>query len=133
MAEQQYVTIPRVAKTPELSVSLRGRVVQALQPQPGSVLLVSDNGFSTCIGSKESFVVTEVTRVKKTGTVTQVFTHAIVSLDDETVTCDPARGGPAPKLYASEGWVRWDEEASHSLHGYTFDKYSPTVEGDYNK
>ena len=132
-AQQQRVTIARVLETPKLLVKIRGKEFEAEQPCVGCVVACYDNGYSPAIGHRQSYVVTEVVRVKRTGVASQVLTHAIVALDETTVTFDAAQLGPCPRLFTSDGYAHWDDESSHNLTRYTWDEYVTTVEGDYNK
>lgn len=125
-------TIARIRETPQRQVKLRGKLVEAVQPCVGSVVTCSDNGFSPRIGSTESFVVTQLHQVKKTGTVTGVTLAPIVRLDDNSVTYNAAKQFNGPKLYNNGGGPSWDDEPTHNLCYYRWDHYAPTDDGVYS-
>ncbi len=132
---EQHITIPRVRESPKREVRLRGKTVQAVQPLVGSVVTCADNGYASRIGCSESFVVTRLHCVKKTGTVTGVTLAPIVRLDAESVTYDGGRLNPGPQLFNNGGGdeARWEDRPTHNMYYYTWDKYAPKIDGDWNK
>jgi hypothetical protein len=127
-------TIRRVTKTSVLRVKMRGKEWEIEQPEIGSIVVSRDNGYSNAIDYTKSFVVTS-RRVNKSGVVTSIGVSSILEITDDTVTFDDNCKGKTGSIsiYTNNGYARWSDHPSHSLHFYTWDKYMEYNAGDHSK
>jgi hypothetical protein len=117
-------TIPRVLKTPKIERPVRGKTIEIIDPQVGS--LVYKLGY---LSSTQTFVVTDVE--KKKGLTMSVGIAPVISVTDTTVTHKKMDTWTRRRLwpFAGQNYARWNTEAKNTLDTFYWDQYMPPFEG----